>query len=507
MTAKVESNSPTTLASEGLSHSAAPSNFCAAVGQADEQRVRTAPLPYTDSGNAERLISKYGEDFFYLHDRGKWLHWDGKRWNEDETAEIHRAAKATVRSMHEEAALIGDDEKRRTFSKWISRSESRAARENMVALAQKESTVSALSKHFDTDPLLLNMQNGTLDLRTGELRGHQRSDRLTKLCPMAFDPHANCGRWLAFLDEVLPDQPEVVAFLQRSLGYSLTADIEEQCFWLLIGSGKNGKSKFLDAIQFMFGDYAVATAFDTFAAKRAGAPISPRDGMASLVGSRFVRASESDDGTRFSEAQLKALTGGERIRTTRMYEQDFDFKPTFKIWLSTNHEPTIRGTDDGIWRRIHRINFDHVVPEGNRDQHLGEKLQSEASGILNWALQGLKEYQTSGLRVPHAVVKATAGYRESQNIVARFLQACFEQADEAEQFGATTMYEAFKGWASDNAECAPSQTSFGKEARKLLKYKRGSNGQNVYLGVKLRTVSDDTPMQCSGAPENATEAF
>jgi putative DNA primase/helicase len=454
-----------------------------------ERRIRRTQFPNTDSGNAERLISKFGYDFLYLHDRGKWLRWDGKRWSIDETAEIHRAAKATVRDMYPAIALIEDDTTRHNFSKWVVRSESRNGRESMVTLAQKESRVAALSRDFDTDPMLLNVQNGTLDFHTGRLREHQRADRITKLCPMAFDPEAKCDRWLAFLDETFPDQPEIVAFLQRSLGYSLTADTEQQCFWLLIGSGKNGKSRFLDAIQFILGDYAVATSFDTFAAKKGGAPISPRDGMASLVGSRFVRASESDEGIRFSEAQLKALTGGERIRTARMYQQDFDFKPTFKIWLSTNHEPTIRGTDDGIWRRIHRVNFDQVVPEARRDLHLGEKLQSEAPGILNWALEGLKQYQVRGLQVPQSVVKATVGYRENQNLVARFFKDRTEKADRFE-IDATALYGTYKTWASDNSERALSQTFFGKEARKLVEHKRGNTGRNVYVGIRIRSEED-----------------
>ncbi len=234
----------------------------------------------------------------------------------------------------------------------------------------------------------------------------------------------------------------------------------------------------------MLGDYAVATSFDTFAARRSGAAINPRDGMASLAGSRFVRASESDEGTRFSEAQLKALTGGERIRTARMYQEDFDYRPTFKIWLSSNHEPTIRGTDDGIWRRIHRVNFNHVVPEGKRDLHLGEKLQADASGMLNWALAGLKMYQSEGLCVPQCVTSATTSYRNAQNLVLRFVNECTEKVDGTE-IGATALYTAFEDWCLGRGERPPKQTAFGIEAKKLLQSGRDSTGRNSYFGVKL----------------------
>ena len=245
----------------------------------------------------------------------------------------------------------------------------------MVALAQKEPEFSALSPQFDTNPMLLNIVNGTLDMKTFQLRPHRREDLLTKRCPVNFDPSAKSPRWLAFLEEIFPGQPEVIEFLQRSIGYSLTGDTEEQCFWLLIGVGKNGKSKFLDAIQFLMGDYAVATSFDTFAFKKDGAGINPRDGMATLVGSRIVRASESDDGKRLSEAQIKALTGGERIRTARLYQDDFDYKPTFKIWLSTNHVPVIRGTDRRNLRRVNRIDLASSSPRKNATGIWGRSLR------------------------------------------------------------------------------------------------------------------------------------
>ena len=213
---------------------------------------------HTESGNAERLVTLYGADFRYLHDIQKWLHWDGQNRNPDQTAEIHRAAKRDLSALCTAASSIQDDAMRQKFAGWAARSESRGSRENMVALAQKEPEFSALSSQFDTNPMLLNIVTGTLDLKTFQLRPHRREDLLTKRCPVNFDPSARFG-WLAFLKGVFPDQPEVIEFLQRSIGYSLTGDTEEQCFWLLIGAGKNGKSKFLDAIQFLMGDYALAT--------------------------------------------------------------------------------------------------------------------------------------------------------------------------------------------------------------------------------------------------------
>jgi putative DNA primase/helicase len=445
---------------------------------------------YTDSGNAELLVAVRGEDFKYLHDAKKWLHWDGRRWSHDGTAEINRAAKATIRAMPERAKLIEDDEKRKKFLSHAAKSESRASLDNMVALARDEKRVAALSPQFDKDQCLLNVLNGTMDLKTGTLREHRREDLITKLCPVIYDPSAKCDRWLSFLNEIFPAQPEYINFLQRSVGYCLTGDTEEQCFWMLIGVGKNGKSKFMEAIKFLLGDYAVSTSMDTFTAKRTESnAVNPRDGMANLVGARLVWASESDEGKRLSEAAIKAMTGGENIRTAKIYQDDFEFKPTFKIWLSTNHELGIRGNDDGIWRRPRRINFDVVVPAAQRDLQLGAKLQAEMSGIFNWALAGLKSYQTiGGLKPPKAVEDATEAYRRSQSLVERFIdERCTRARDKESE--ATALYGEFRRWSEAVGETALSQKRFGAEMKKLFPCNRSTagmcKGRYIYVGVGL----------------------
>lgn len=446
---------------------------------------------YTDSGNAELLVATHGYDFKYLHDSKKWLAWDGRRWGHDGTAEIHRAAKATIRAMPERAKLIEDDAQRAAFLKFATKSESRHSLDNMVALARNETRVAALSPQFDKDQWLLNVSNGTVDLKTGVLREHRRQDLITKLCPVEFDPSAKCPRWLLFLEEIFPAQPETISFLQRSVGYSLTGDTEEQCFWMLIGVGKNGKSKFMEAIKAMLGDYAVSTSMDTFTAKRTdGNAVNPRDGMANLAGARLVWASESDEGKRLSEAAIKAMTGGESIRTARIYQDDFEFKPTFKIWLSTNHELGIRGSDEGIWRRPRRVNFDFVVPVAQRDLQLGAKLQIEMSGILNWALEGLRSYQAGGgLKPPKAVEAATEAYRRSQSLVERFIdERCVRVARESIE--ASVLYQEFQTWSRASGETVLTQKRFGAEMKKLFRCDRITTrgagcGRYAYFGIQM----------------------
>jgi putative DNA primase/helicase len=450
---------------------------------------------YTDTGNAERFVDIHGGNFRYLHDKQKWLFWNGARWEPDASAAVHQASKATVQAMYKEASTLTDDDKRKKFMSHAFKSDSRAARENMVALARYETEVAANSTDFDSDPNLFNCANGTIDLRTGFLRGHDREDHLTKMSLVRFDPSAQCPRWLQFLEETFPGQPNVIAFLQRSLGYTLTGDTSEQCFWLLQGGGRNGKSTLLNAIQFVLGDYATATSFDTFAAKRADAAVNPRDGLAALVGSRFVRASESDEEKRFSEALLKAVTGGEHVRTARMYEDDFAYRPTFKIWLSTNHDPIIRGTDDGIWRRIHRLNFKQQVPVEKIDRHLEQKLEAEASGILNWMLAGLKAWRDGGLQVPAEVAEATAGYRKDQNPLREFIEDKLDTSDPNAEKGASELLASYNQWAQWNRRPKLTATSFGRAMRTAgidpihkregKFYQVAIKGEGAFVGVGL----------------------
>jgi putative DNA primase/helicase len=440
----------------------------------------------TDGGNAERLVAGHKDDFRYLSDKQVWLAWDGKRWSRDASDEIHRAAKATVRAMYAHAAEIENETERKDFVRWARLSDSRKSRENMVALARYEPEMSAKSEDFDQDTELLNCLNGTIDLRTGTLRPHDRSDRLTQIIPVKFDPAAKCPQ---FLKETFEGKPELTDFLQRSVGYGLTGSIAEQCFWLLIGAGNNGKSVLLRTLGHLLGDYAVETSFDTFAAKRTTTPVSPRDGLASLKGSRFVHASESDQGRKFSEAQLKALTGGEKVRTAKMYEEDFAYQPTFKIWLSTNHDPTITGTDDGIWRRIHRINFDNQVSEERKDRNLDIKLQAEAAGILNWALAGLEQYRRDGLRVPTAVTSATKEYRYDQNPVRDFLDEFCDTSDEAAQVEAAKLLDQYNVWSKIKRKAPISSNAFGM-AMKSLGYvaprtMQGGKRGRWYSGITL----------------------
>ena len=438
----------------------------------------------TDQGNAEKFADEHSDRFRFVCDEKVWRLWDGQRWAEDKTSEVNRAVKAMAAAMLTEASKLPDDHRLPAIKAALKIQDQRT-RGNIVAMAKTERKLVCVKADFDRHDMLLNVANGIIDLERLTLRLHDSGQMLTKMCPVNYDPAATCPRWLRFLDETFPEQPEVVAFLQRSLGYTLTGQTHEQCFWLLVGGGRNGKSTLLKTMQWLMGDYAEATSFDTFAVtQKFGNAINPRDGIAALANARFVPASESDSERRISEAKLKALTGGETIKTSRLYENEFAFEPKFKIWLSTNHEPQVRGTDDGIWRRIHRVNFDHQVTAEKTDPKLLIKLQAEGAGILNWLLAGLEQNQARGLAVPVGVRRATATYRADQSPYGRFVAECCE-VDARATVKATELYEAYR---KHDPFSQVSETEFGTEMGRLFHRDRQTLGDKklrVYHGLRL----------------------
>jgi putative DNA primase/helicase len=288
----------------------------------------------------------------------------------------------------------------------------------MINLASKQEAVAVLPDDLDKDSFLLNVNNGTLDLRAGVLRAHNRADLITKLAPVDYDPNAEMPLIKEFLLEIMNISSDLVPFIQRMFGYSLTGDTREQVLPLCFGVGANGKTTLLGLFQEMLGDYAMATSTSMLMIKRNE---SIACDLATLKGMRFVTASGVEDGQRFAESKVKELTGGDLITARHLYGDPFTFKPNFKIWLCVNHKPTIRGTDMGIWRRVHLIPFAVVIPKERQDKNLPLKLRQELPGLLTWAVAGCLEWQKNGLGVPGAVEQATKGYKEEMDVLVQFI--------------------------------------------------------------------------------------
>jgi putative DNA primase/helicase len=287
----------------------------------------------------------------------------------------------------------------------------------MLARAQAERGVAITHNALEVDPWRLTVMNGTLDLRTGEMGEHRREDLYTRFVPVEYDPVAECREWLVFLNRVLNGNEELIAFLQRAMGYSLTGSTGEQCLFFLHGSGANGKSTFLEILRALLGDYAVQADFATFLENRND---GPRNDIARLFGARVVTSSEVGEGKKVNESLVKSLTGTDRVAARFLYAEAFEFLPTFKLWLAANHKPVIRGTDTAIWRRIRLVPFTVEIPEGERDPELPNRLRAELPGILAWAVQGCLLWLESGLGVPDQVRAATDAYRRESDILGAF---------------------------------------------------------------------------------------
>jgi putative DNA primase/helicase len=434
----------------------------------------------TDLGNAARLVHRHGENLRYCWLWAKWLVWDGERWIKDDTGEVFRLAKETVASIYQEAAAAPDEERRKALAKHAMRSEAGARIKEMVELARSD--VPVMPDELDASADLLNTRSGTVDLRTGELREHRREDLITRIAPVEYRSDAAAPAWEAFLERVLPGG-ELRSFVQRAVGYSATGDTSEQAMFINHGGGANGKSTFQEAITTALGNYAMRAPTEMLLARRAGGV--PND-VARLKGARFVAASETEEGRRLAESLIKDLTGQDTITARFMRAEFFDFKPTHKLWLSTNHRPEIRGTDNAIWRRIRLIPWSVTIPPAEQDKKLPATLRHELPGILAWIVQGCLEWRRRGLQAPDEVRKATGEYRAEMDVLAGFLAECCELGADHWDY-ARDLYANYRHWCDENGERPEAQRKFGSRLgeRGCQRDRGGSRGAGIWRGLRL----------------------
>jgi putative DNA primase/helicase len=449
----------------------------------------------TDQGNAERLVATHGADLRYVPGLG-WHHWPGQRWAADEDGEAMRRMKATVRDLYAEAAGLEDEGERKSAASHAAKSDSEPRLRAAVTLAQTERAVIVPLEALDAQPDLLAVANGTVDLTTGELRQARRDDLLTRGTQIAYDPDAQCPRFERFVAEVFAGDLELVEFVQRFAGYTLTGHTGEQVLAVFHGTGGNGKSALVTVLRALLGDLAAAAPFDTFIAARG--PRGPRDDLARLRGARLVTASESGEGRRLDEATVKEVTGGDTIAARHLYGRYFEFVPAFKIVLVTNHCPHVDADDEAIWRRLRLVPFTQRFEPG-AEPDLAATLHAELPGILAWAVRGCVAWQHEGLGQAGAVTQATASYRADEDTIGRFLEDTCQRGGE---IPALALRDAYQRWCETNGERTKSSAVLGKrlKSRRILSERR-AQGALVYVGIRLAvTAGDGTNPQNGNSP-------
>ncbi|MFC3674675.1 DNA primase family protein [Ferrovibrio xuzhouensis] len=462
----------------------------------DDLSLRLAREPHNDIGNSVRFRDRHGKHFMVIRDLG-WHFYDGRCWNheEGETQSLIHAQKV-AEALREEAKAIEaagprprEDED--AFEARLERAWKWAAQcgNKTRLLAMLEVASPHLMRNLedlDTDPRLFNCQNGTLYLGPKgvvELRDHDPAHLITHVAPAAYDDNAAADVFLNFLERVQPD-PAMRAFLQRWFGYCLSGFWSEQVLVLFFGKGANGKSTLVDLMRWLFGSYAVVLPPESLVQddRRSGGSATPD--IARLPGARLVPASEFNQNARLDESLVKRLTGGETMTARHLNKGFFDFDPEFKVILSSNHLPRIRGQEEGIWRRVLLVPFNEVIPRDERDADLMRKLKAEAAGILAWCVDGWRAYASDGLNPPETVRNATAEYREDQDPLGLFLATMTEPAAWTETIGSSMLFSLYKDWARVNAADPMSQTAFSNSL-KARGFRKTKSSSMMWMGMKV----------------------
>ena len=435
----------------------------------------------SDAGNAKRMIANCGEDIRWVPEFRKWILWNKLRWNPDRDRTIVQLAIKTAEEIYHEAANAKDADKAKTIAAHAIKSQSLSRIMAMIELAKSERGISLCQDQLDRNKWLLGVRNGVIDLNTGDLLTPCREDYLTKHIPVNYDLKTSCPIWKRFLNKVTNGNINLINFLQRAIGYSLTGDTGEQCLFFLHGNGANGKSTLLNTIKELMGDYAMQCPAETLMVKQGKSNAS--NDIARLLGTRFVATSETEDGRRFAESMIKHLTGQDTIAARFLFSEYFEFIPNFKIWLGANHKPVIRGDDYAIWRRIHLIPFDVTIPPKDCDKSLPDKLRNEFPGILSWAVQGCLEWQRYGLNPPPEVQAATKEYKVEMDLIGKWVEECCVIVPHATA-KASELYSNYKNWVESNGGLPLSNTKFGIKlgGRGFLKEKSGAI---IYRGIGL----------------------
>lgn len=451
-----------------------------------ESKEKVPPRSWDDMGMAQRFLDQLPHSFLYSMTDKMWYAYNGSYWEQDNQGLIEKAADEVINNLKNEPLVIQDDADKdkvqNAWQKFIKGERSRSSKVNMIN--EIKHLVPVLHSQWDKEKMMLNTPSGYIDLTNGTLHDHDYKKMFTQETGVDYTEKVDCPLWIEFLNQTFQNDQELIHFIQKIVGYSLTGSNAEQVMFILFGNGRNGKSVLLNIIKYISGSYAKTMNATTIMQKHNNSGQGPTSDIARLEGARLVVSSEANEGDRIDESLIKQMTGGDTLVARYSYGRDFEFDPVFKLWMATNHMPKIYGTDEGIWRRLIIIPFTHTVKKENIDKNLEDKLKAESMGILKWAIDGAMMWQREGLNPPEVIKQASQDYREEMDVIEAFISECCVIGNDY-KIKASELFDAYKKWADEtNNWEGMSNTKFGMEISKRFKKKKTMHGI-FYYGVDL----------------------
>lgn len=438
----------------------------------------------TDSGNAFKFASMFKDKVRFDHRRGRWLVWDKHRWIDDKGKSVKMLAIEMARTRYLESVNIQDNKARISEAKWAVASEGKSKIDACLDLAKSIKPIADLGGGWDTNPMLLSCNNGIIDLTIGKIRDGKPEDAITMSTNMDYEGSATCPKWIKFINEIFFEDQEIIHYVQKALGYSITGMTKEQVAFFCFGSGANGKSVLFKTISSVLGDYAHDAPSSLF--QRNAFNTSTND-VAATEFKRFLVSSETLSSTKINEQRLKKWTGGDTESARYLYGEYFSFEPTVKPWLFINHKPQVEDDSFGFWRRVRLIPFERTFAQQEQNQNLLSELKEESAGILNWLIEGCLMWQSEGLRpVPEKVNLATQAYQADNDVLADFIfSRC--HLDNEWITKSRSLYNSYVDWCGEEGIQRAdiiSSTDFGRRMGDKFPSVRRKEGI-YYKGIKL----------------------
>ena len=426
----------------------------------------TNPKLQTDIGNAYRFIVRYGRNVRYCCSTDEWLMWNRQYLEVDKKDTVMNLAKSTALRIADEAKLIQDYNKQSKAFAFCGKSQSVGKLQAMIRIARSDVTIAVSPTEMDRNKNTLNFPNGTLDLPSMKFRDHQKDELCTRMMGAKFDEKARCPLWHKHLELIFDKNEEFIHNFQLMCGYSLLPENPEQLLFMLYGEGKNGKSVTLSVIQSAMGNYSNSIDPSTLMQHKFSSANSSRDDLVRLLNVRMTTCTEGDNANKFSESTLKRLTGDDKITARPLYGKPIDFLVTTKIWFATNHLPNISETKEAIWRRIWPIPFTVTIKEEDRDRNIRQKLEKELPGIIQWMLDGMREYYTTchgSLPKPKIVLDAIDEYKRTSDTLLPFLELQdIDKNDKTKRISKKALYDMYEEYCDINGDDPVKKYHFGK---------------------------------------------